>query len=124
LVALDESLGSLAAASLARILPLLYAREEKNLAYDIEKQLLKMDWDLLRKSAEIMVERVIFAALLGIGNDLLMKLLEIGHRNKEFNSGLRMMKEFLGTYLSQVPVSHRERVRYVLRELEFIPEVK
>ncbi len=97
-------------------------REEKSLAHEIEKQLLKMDWEPLRNCAEIMIEKVIFAALLGSGNDFFNKLIEMGNRNKEFNRGLGAMKEMLGIYLSHVPVSHRERVRYMLRELEAIPE--
>ena len=124
LVALDESLGPLASASLARMLPLLYTREEQSLAHAIEKQLLEMDWDLVCKYAEVMIEPVILAVLSGTGNDLFKKLLEMGNRNKEFNNGLRMMKEILENYLNQVPVSHRARVRYLLRKLEAIPEVK
>lgn len=124
LVDLDESLGPLAIVSLVRMLPLLYTREEQSLAHAIEKQLLEMDWDLVGKYAEVMIERVILAAFLGAGNDLFKKLLEMGNRHKEFNNGLRMMKEILENYLSQVPVSHRERVRYLLRKLEAIPEAK
>ena len=59
-----------------------------------------------------------------LGNDLFKKVLEMGHRHKEYNNSLSMMKEILENYLSQVPVSHRERVRYLLRELEAIPEVR
>lgn len=124
LIALDESLGPLVSASLARMLPLLYTREEQSLAHAIEKQLLEMDWDLVRKYAEVMIERVMLVAFLGAGNDLFKKLLEMGNRYKEFNNGLRMMKEILENYLSQVPVSHRERIRYLLRKLEAIPEIK
>lgn len=124
LVNLDQSLGPLAAASLAQILPLLHTREEQRLAHAIEKQLLEIDWNLLRKYAEVMIERVIFVALLGAGNDLFKKLLEMGKKNKEFNDGLRMVKEILENYLSQIPVSHRERVRYLIRKLEAIPEIR
>jgi hypothetical protein len=124
LAALDESFGPLAAVSLVRMLPFLYVREERSLAHEIEKQLLKMDWDHLQNCAEIMIDRVIFATLLGDGNDLFKKLIEMGHRNAEFNRRLGEMKENLGVHLSKVPTSHRERVRYMLRELETIPEAK
>ncbi len=124
LVALDESLGPLAAVSLARMLPLLYTRKEEGLAHVIEKQLLKMDWNPVQKYAEIMIERLIVANIMGVGNDLFKKLLDLGSRTKEFGEGLRKMKIILENYLSQVPVSHRERVRYVVRELEAIPEAK
>ena len=124
LVAIDESAGPLAAVSLARLLPYLYLRDEKGLAHEIENQLLEADWDLLKEIAVLMIERVIFASLLVTENELFKKLLEAGHKNKEFNRGLLVMKDLLGNYFSQVPASHRERVRYMLRELETIPEIK
>jgi hypothetical protein len=122
LVARDESLGPLVAVSLGRMLPLLYARREEGLAHLIEKQLLRMDWDPARKYAEIIIESLIVANIMGGGNDLLKKLLDMGNRTREFAEGLRKMKMILENYLSRVPVSYREKVRYVLRELEAIPE--
>ncbi|MFB3886929.1 MAG: SIR2 family protein [Thermodesulfobacteriota bacterium] len=124
LVARDEFLGSLVAVSLARMLPLLYARKEEGLAHLVENQLLRMDWGLLRKYSETIIESLIVANIMGAGNDLLKKLLDFGNRNKEFADGLKKMKMILENYLSEVPVSYREKVRYLLRELEAIPEAK
>jgi hypothetical protein len=124
LVARDESLGPLVAVSLARMLPLLYARNEEGLAHLIENQLLRMEWDPAGKYSEIIIESLVVANIMGAGNELFKKLLDFGNRNKEFADGLRKMKIILENYLSQIPVSHREKVRYVLRELEAIPETK
>jgi hypothetical protein len=124
LIAFDECAGPLAAISLVKMLPYLYMRDDKVLAHEIEKQLLEVDWDLLRECAAMMTESVIFATILVTRNELCRKLIGAGYKNKEFNRELLMMKDILENYLSQVPASHRERVRYVLRELETIPETK
>jgi hypothetical protein len=115
LVALDESFGPLLTIPLVEMLPFLYVREEVNIAREL-------DWDLLSKCAASIIERVIVATLLSMRNDIFNKLVEIGRKNKRFNIELRTMRENLGDYLSKVPTSYRERVRYVLRELEAIPE--